>query len=128
MMNRIDYPRKHSKAEIQALLWYFLRKDEIDARLQVTGADGHVIRRIGDSIGKKWCKLDMVIFKDKIPKCIVECKSWSDGYSKTAIYRTNNTKQIEKYKELYSLPVLICARMSFVTTTVSRVKGILKQD
>ena len=116
-MNKIDYPAKHSEAEIQALLWYFLRKAKIDARLQVTG--------FNENTGKKSCKLDLVIFVDKQAKCIVECKSWSNGYSKTAIYRTNNTKQIKKYKEFYGLPVLVCARMSYVTPTIGLIREIL---
>ena len=84
-MNNIPYPKKRSESEIQALLWYFLRKRKIDARLKVS-AYNHKAQ-------KNSCHLDLVIFVDKLPKCIVECKSWSKGYSKTAIYRTNNTKQ-----------------------------------
>ena len=118
-MTEIDYPRKHSEAEIQALLWYFLRKEKIDARLQVTAYD--------TVTAKKSKKLDLVIFVAKVAKCIVECKSWSDGYSKTAIYRTNNTKQIKRYKELYGLPVLVCARMSYVVPTVNLIKSILSK-
>lgn len=114
----IEYPEKHSEAEIEALLWYFLRKRKIDARLQVTGFNKFT--------GKKSCKLDLVIFVDKVAKCIVECKSWSKGYSKTAIYRTNNTKQIRKYKALYGLPVLVCARMSYVTVTIELIEKIIK--
>ena len=116
-MNNIEYPIKHSEAEIGALLWYFLRKGKIDARLQVTAYNPHT--------NKKSCKIDLVVFVSKVPRCIVECKSWSDGYSKTAIYRTNNTKQIQKYKEFYGLPVLICARMSYVTLTVKKIEEIL---
>jgi len=118
MRNIIEYPKKHSEAEIQALLWYFLRKRKIDARLQVTGYN--------PSIQKKSCKLDLVVFVDKTPKCIVECKSWSNGYSRTAIYRTNNTKQLHKYREFYEVPVLICARMSYITKTIDLVEKILK--
>ncbi len=117
-MNKIEYPKKKSEAEIQALLWYFLRKRKIDARLQVTAHN--------PITNKKSCKLDLVIFVDQKPRCIVECKSWSDGYSRTAIYRTNNTKQIRKYKEFYGLPVLVCARSSFVTTTITLIEQILK--
>ena len=113
----IDYPKKHSEAEIQALLWYFLRKRKIDARLQVRGCG------TGD---KKSCKLDLVVFVDKVARCIVECKSWSNGYSKTAIYRTNNTKQIKKYKEFYQLPVLVCARMNFITPTIALVEKLIQ--
>ena len=116
-MNNIEYPTQHSEAEIEALLWYFLRKEKIDARLQVTAYN--------PGTNKNSCKLDLVVFVNKVPRCIIECKSWSDGYSRTAIYRTNNTKQIKKYKEFYGLPVLVCARMSFVTPTIALVKKLL---
>ena len=117
-MGKIEYHEKHSEAEIQALLWYFLRKRKIDAKLQVTAYSARS--------GKRTSKLDLVIFVDKVAKCIIECKSWSDGYSKTAIYRTNNTKQIQKYKAAYELPVLVCARMSFITPTIALVEKILQ--
>ncbi len=120
MNETIGYPKKHSEAEIQALLWYFLRKRKIDAKLQVTAFNPRT--------GKKSCKLDLVVFVDHEPRCIVECKSWSNGYSRTAIYRTNNTKQIQKYKDFYGLPVLVCARISFVTTTIALIEKILNPD
>lgn len=116
----IEYPVKHSEGEIQALLWYFLRKDKIDARLQVTAFSCRTMKRSN--------KLDMVIFVGKVAKCIVECKSWTDGYERTAIYRTNNSQQIKKYKETYNLPVLVCARMSYVTTCVEKIKEIIKWE
>lgn len=116
-MERIDYPKKRSDAEIEALLWYFLKKRKVDARLQVTAYNP-------DS-EKKSCKLDLVVFVDKLPKCIVEVKSWSDGYSRNAIYRTNNTKQIKKYKEYYGLPVLVCARINFIDKTIALIENIL---
>ena len=116
-MNTIAYPEKHSEAEIQALLWYFLRKKKIDARLEVTA---HIPYK------RRSSRLDLVVFVGKDARCIVECKSWSDNYSRTAIYRTNNTKQINKYKTTYGLPVLVCARMSYVVPTVSLVEKILK--
>ena len=116
-MEMITYPRKHSEAEIQALLWYFLRKRKIDARLQVTGYSG--------VSGKKSLKMDLVVFVDKIAKCIVECKSWSNGYARTAIYRTNNSKQIGKYKAMYGLPVLVCARMNFVVPIIAQIQKII---
>lgn len=118
-MDKIAYPKKHSESEIQALLWYFLRKKKIDARLEVSAYN--------PISGKNSYKLDIVIFVNKVPCCIIECKSWSDGYSKTAIYRTNNTKQIKKYKAVYGLPVLVCARMSFVTPTIALIEKIIKQ-
>uniref|UniRef100_A0A6M3LA39 Restriction endonuclease type IV Mrr domain-containing protein n=1 Tax=viral metagenome TaxID=1070528 RepID=A0A6M3LA39_9ZZZZ len=112
----IKYPRKRSEAEIQALLWYFLRKKKIDARLEVRG---------GSPDGKRGCQLDIVVFVDKSPVCIIECKSWSSSYQLTARYRVNNRKQIQRYKEFFGLPVLVCGRINKVTDTVREVESIL---
>lgn len=116
-MDKIPYPRKHSEAEIQALLWYFLRKRKIDAKLQVTAYN--------PITKKKSCKLDLVVFANKEAICIVECKSWTDNYSKTVTYRTNNTMQIKKYKRFYELPVLLCGRMSYITPTINAIETII---
>ena len=118
-MDTIAYPGKHSEAEIQAQLWYFLRKRKIDARLEVPV--------ISSTSGRRTWRLDIVIFnKDEEPICIVECKSWSDGYSRNAIYRTNNTKQIKKYKASFGLPVLVCARWNFIERTIEIIEHIIK--
>ncbi len=50
MNQTISYPVKRNRAENQALLWYFLRKRKIDAKLQVTAYN--------PASGKKSCKLD----------------------------------------------------------------------
>ncbi len=113
----IDYPAKRSEAEIQALLWYFLKKRGIDSRLQVVAYNPESKRRS--------CKLDLVVFVNQEARCIVECKSWSNNYSRTATYRTNNTRQIKKYKEFYGIPVLVCARMNYITRTITLIERIL---
>jgi hypothetical protein len=117
-MNKLDYPKKKSSAEIGALLWYFLRKRKIDAKLQVIAHN--------TESGKVSAKLDLVIFVNEEAVCIVECKSWSDNYERTAIYRTNNTKQIKKYKQDYNIPVLVCARANFIDRTIALIERIIK--
>ena len=116
-MDLIKYPKKDkNEAEIQALLWYFLRKRKVDARLEVAA-------NIPDS--KKHNKLDIVIFVGKEPKCIIECKSWQSGYALTAQYRRNNTKQLTKYRTTYNLPVLVCARVNHIDGTIERIYELL---
>ena len=106
----IKYPKKRqNEAEMQALLWYFLRKRKIDARLQV-------ITPI--------TRLDIVVFKSEKPICIIECKSWSRSYSIVRQYRLNNTKQLQKYKGLFGLPVLICGRANDIDKVLSQVSGL----
>lgn len=117
MTEKIDYPEKHSEAEIQSLLWYSLRRKGIDARLQVS--------TFNPRSGKRSLKMDLVVFAGKVARCIVECKSWSDGYSRNAIYRTNNTGQLKKYRAIYGLPVLVCARMGYITETIRKIEKIL---
>jgi len=116
-MYEIEYPVKQSEAEIEAILFYKLDSIGIDARLQVTA--------FNPKTEKKSCKLDLVVFAEKKAVCIVECKSWTDGYNKNAIYRTNNSKQIRKYKAIYGLPVLICAREEYIPEIVKKVKVII---
>ena len=101
MSMNINYPKKKkNEAEIEALLWYFLRKHKIDARLQVTANSS---------------KLDIVCFKDKRAICIIECKAWSRSYSLVRKYRLNNTRQLKKYRELFGLPVFVCGRATEIT-------------
>ena len=119
-MELIKYPQKKAEAEIQALLWYFLRKRKIDARLQVVA--------LNPTRNKRTWKLDLVVFVDRTAKCIVECKSWQDNYARTAIYRTNNTGQIKKYRAVFGLPVLICARMSFIDGTIAEIEKIISNQ
>jgi hypothetical protein len=117
-MNQIKYPEKKSELEIQALLWYFLRKKKIDARLNVIG--------LTTETGKRH-KLGMVIFKGKSQVCIVECKSWSDSYILNQKYRkSRNTKQINKFQTLYSVPVIVCGHMKQITKTQDKIIQLLK--
>lgn len=112
----IEYPLKHSEAEIQALLWYFLRKRKIEARLQVSASN--LQRRF---------LFDLVVFRDEIAVCIVECKSWSSRYAKLRSYQHHrNTKQIISYKKAFNLPVLTIGRMSQVTNTITEIEKLLK--
>jgi len=114
-MSKIEYPRKRGEAELQALLWYFLRKRKIDARLEVSARNGRSYR------------LDIVIFRDKQAICIVECKSWSARYSILRAYqRGKNTKQIQRYKEAFNLPVLVIGRFNQITPTIEEIEKILR--
>ncbi len=115
-MKNIPYPSRKSEAEIQSLSWMLLRSYGIDARMEVPTERG--IR----------ARLDIVLFDtDKQAVCIIECKSWSRNYTVTVPYRGNNTKQIKKYRDTYELPVLICARMNVITSTIKEIEKILNK-
>lgn len=90
----IEYPGRHSEAEIEASLWFRLRQLKMDARLQVVANHS---------------KLDCVVYKNNKAICIVECKSWSRQYHlKERYQRLKNTKQLTKYRVLFDMPVYIC--------------------
>ncbi len=116
-MNEIRYPKKRSEVEIQALLWYFLRKKKIDARLEVLGHNPVTNRRS--------CRLDIVIFKEKKAICIIECKSWSRSYSQVREYRHNNSSQLTRYRNLFGLPVFLCGRIEDITRTQDNIIKLL---
>ena len=121
LRKEIPYPTRKSEHEIQALLWYFLRKRKIDVRLEVHGFyrvdDGKNIRR----------RFDAVIFKDQKPVCIIECKSWSQNYSRTQAYRKEqNSKQIQEYENIFGLPVLVVGRFEQIDNTVTEIERMVK--
>ena len=106
----IEYPKKtKNEAEVQALLWYFLRKHKIDARLEVAADKA---------------RLDIVCFRDKKAVCIIECKAWTHSYSQVHKYRHNNTRQLNKYRSLFGIPVLVCGNVNQITTTQSEVLAL----
>jgi hypothetical protein len=95
-MGTIIYPEKRPKEEIQALLWYFLRKIKID----------------GKKIDARIIKPGVVVFKDFNPVCIVICKSWTVCYTRTHDIRQNNDKQLSDLQTEYNVPVYVCGHMS----------------
>ena len=114
-MREIIYPRKISEAEVQAQLWTELKKFSVDARLQVIGK--------GDD---KLCKLDLVVFQNAIPKCIVECKGWSKRYSKERWYQlAKNTKQVVRYQQ-FGVPVFVCGRQESIPNVICLIRNCLR--
>ena len=114
----IEYPKRNSEAEIQAVLWSKLRNNNIDARLQVTS--------FNPKTNKKSWKLDLVVFVNQMAVCIVECKAWSKSYSKTTIYRHDNTGQLQKYRRVYGIPVLVCGTKEHINSILSQIENIVK--
>ena len=110
----INYPSRHSEAEVQTELYNYLHSLGIDARLQVRAtANG------------RDCKLDVVVFVDKIARVIVECKSWSRMYSRVRFYQlAKNTKQIKKYEQ-FDVPVFICGRMESIPHVIELVTDVI---
>ena len=107
---KIEYPKKDkNETEIGALLWYFLRKRKIDARLQVSAEKS---------------RLDIVCFKDRQAVCIIECKGWSRSYSLVRQYRRNNSKQLQRYRALFNIPVFLCGRASDITKIQNEVLSL----
>ena len=103
-MSIIEFPERPSEAEIERLLCSALEKKGFTPRQQVkTRLNGRL------------CKLDIVVFREKIPLCIIECKAWTKRYSKLRWYQlAKNTKQIHKYETL-GFPVYVCGRLETIT-------------
>lgn len=120
MIKEIYYPKKRSEAEIQALLWYFLKKRKLDARLEVPGFyqyDGDKPRR---------CIFDIVIFRSEKAVCIIECKSWSSSYNSNQKYRRHhNTRQLTRYKDVFGLPVVVVGRINKIDDAIQEIEHIL---
>jgi hypothetical protein len=90
----IDYPKKVSHAELRAILYVKLLEAGLDARLEVTGSHA---------------RLDIVVFKERMAVCIIECKSWSLKYLRAQRYQTaKNGRQLTKYREQFGLPLFVC--------------------
>ena len=109
-MDSIEYPKKHSEAEVQAQLYLALQVRRIDARLQVVGRMG-----AGHHI------LDVVVFSQNLPQVIIECKSYRRLYKSERLLKT---RQLRKYR-CWGLPVLVCCQMDEIPETVDRVQRIL---
>ncbi len=113
-MIEIPYPKKSSEAEIQAMLWQKLRDAGLDARLEVSGV-----------LENKMPRMDIVVFKDQIAICIIECKSWTRRYSKEFWYqKMKNSKQLDKYR-LFGIPVSICGTEASIPTVCDFVNSIV---
>lgn len=110
----IIYPEKFSEAEIQSLLWFSLRKLNIDARLEVRC-------RLNGSLHR----LDLVVFKNNQPHCIVECKAYRHQYSKERLNSLADTKQLTKYRN-WGLPVYTCAYEYVISSLTEQIKRSLK--
>jgi len=110
-MLTINYPTKVREAEIQAMLWKRLREANFDTRLNLRTDNGLIP--------------DVVVFKHKKPICIIECKSWSLGYMRKMKWQQGkNSKQINRYKTSFGLPVLLCGCVQAIEPLVKIVASI----
>ena len=90
----IPYPKRPSEAEIQAELWNLLTMAGIDARLEVKAPSA---------------RFDIVVFRERQARGIIECKSWSQSYLRNQKWqRQKNSKQLTKYREGFGVPVFVC--------------------
>ena len=114
MMN-IDYPKKtRTHAEIQALLWQQLTTAGVDARLEVKSYKS---------------RFDIVIFRDKEARAIIECKSWSPRYFRNYRYqKARNQGQINRYREMFGIPVFVCGCLASINPAVHFAKKCVAWD
>ena len=67
-MPAIIYPRQRSEAEVQAEIYHAFKLAGYDPRLEVPGI---WINPAGKKIRVRF---DVVVFKDRKPLCVIECK------------------------------------------------------
>ena len=114
-MAEIKYPTNRNEVEIQSDLYRDLRAAGIDIRLEVAQPKSSHAR------------FDAVIFIDEKAVCIIECKSNLIHELGSQDRKRLNT-QVEKYKQIFGLPVLVCGNSSMDTVrTVVQVKKLISQ-
>lgn len=89
-LRSIKYPLKPSEAEIQATLWLMFKRNDIDARLEVSDTIENKISKLGSRITQN--RFDIVIFRKHQAVCIIEIKKDPD-------YKTRDEIKAE-YKRL----------------------------
>jgi uncharacterized protein YjhX (UPF0386 family) len=106
----ISYPVGQSEFEIHAYLFCKLRVAKLDARGEVNWVTGLSKR------GWKHCRCDIVIFKDKIPRLIIEVKRKKKDRS--------HSRQQGKYS-IAGVPVLWCCGFSEIDALVDKCKDMI---
>ncbi|MCK5600442.1 type I restriction enzyme HsdR N-terminal domain-containing protein [Candidatus Pacearchaeota archaeon] len=101
---KIYYPDRVSEFELQAQLYYELKKNRINARGEVKAKNS---------------RLDLVIYNEHNKAiAIIEVKSRKKIVVKK--YR-----QVAKYKELFNLPIIICMHKEQINETIEKIKGLI---
>jgi hypothetical protein len=77
----INYPNKNSEFDIQSKICNYIIKKGYDIKWEIT------IRNCSNIKGQRQCRFDLVVFKDKIAKLIIEVKNWNWKISKRQILK-----------------------------------------
>lgn len=109
----IDYPLFKSEFEIHAELYSKLIKESLDARGEVKWLTGRTQK------GWKECRCDIVIFKNKIARVIVEVKRVKKD--------RNGSRQQMKYS-LSGVPLLYCCGEDEVDKVVEMCKQLVNHN
>ena len=111
----IQYPKRMSEFEVQALLWMELKKRCIDVR-------GCVPCRTIDGDKHPKCYLDLVVFSDlRTPMFIIECKNRPEPGS--AIL---GARQRRRYSR-FNIPLLVCDHDSKIPAIVQIVEAQMEE-
>lgn len=108
MIYTIYYPENRiSEFEIQAELYNELKQQGLNVRGEVKA---------------KQSRLDIVVFNEQNKAvCIIEVKSQKKERATQRKY-----KRVQKYEDLFKLPVLTCLNRKQINETVNKVKEIIK--
>jgi hypothetical protein len=103
LKSSIPYPSRLSEHEVQTRLFNELISLGIDARCQVSSADGK-------------CLFDIVVFKDRLPILIIEVKR------SFALLGGRKGNQIHKYRQ-YGIKVISCQGPEAIRSCIESAKG-----
>lgn len=116
-METIGYPKDLSESEVQAELYHYLKKEDIDIRLEVSASNGKA------DPGRN--RLDAVVFRDGQAVCIIECKS-ALIHELSSQYKRRLDAQLKKYKNMFGLPVIVCGNSQMdIGRTIAQVKQLI---
>jgi hypothetical protein len=103
--HKVVYPQRLSEFEVQSDIYQELKKKGFNVKGEVKAKNS---------------RLDIVVFDDNnTAKCIIEVKSRERVRKTPRKYR-----RVEKYEELFNLPVIVCMNASQVESTVKQVEDI----
>lgn len=105
LLYKVFFPDRLSEFEIQSDVYQALKKKGFNVRGEVKA---------------KSSRLDLVVFdKNDGARCIIEVKSRERVRKKPRKYR-----RVQKYEELFNLPVIVCMNGSQIEQTVKEVEKI----
>lgn len=111
-INNISYPESESEFEVQAKLYRKLVEVGYDVRGEV--------KAVCEDFGRRRkCRFDLVVFKNSIPKVIIECKN-----SFSQDFMDIKSRQLRRYSK-FALPIVECMNSNMIDEAYEQVEDIM---